>query len=51
MTFCAQTFKENAVKIGVEVFIIVVNDSNSKENADTCTYKGSNESWVILPLN
>ncbi len=36
-------FKENVVKVGVEVFIMVVNDSSSTENAGISTHSGLNE--------
>ncbi len=39
-----QSFKENAIKLGVEVLIMALNDSSSKEIADTCTHSASNES-------
>ncbi len=32
--------KENAIKLGVEVFIIVVNVSSSTEKAGTSTHSG-----------
>ncbi len=39
-----QHFKENAIKLWVEVFIPVVNGSSSTENAGISTHSGSNES-------
>ncbi len=33
-----QYFKENALKVRVEVFIMAVNDSSATESADTCVH-------------